>query len=225
MPPAALIPAPDGISLEALVGDVGFPMPGGRMLLGGSLALAAGTLLSGVLASQESRVLFVDGANSFDPYIVARYARRVGLHPKTILDRDDFLLSRAFTCHQLTILLEERVRERLRESPALLVVSGPLNTFMDESIPWREARALFRRLRGALLKIGEEFPLLLAQPPVHGARERRTLFRELASLAETVASVEEDERGPKIRVIKPVAKVLRPGEGGNLALLASREER
>ncbi|MFQ5912185.1 MAG: hypothetical protein ACE5JS_03280 [Nitrospinota bacterium] len=199
-------------------------MPRDRMLLGGNLSLAAAALLSGVLASQGGRVLFVDGANAFDPYIVARYVRRIGLHPRDILDREDFLLARAFTCHQLTILLEERVHERLEKDPAFLVVSGPLHTFMDESVPWREVRALFRRLHRALGKLSEGAPVLLAQPPVHGSRQRRILFRELTSLVETVALVEEDEWGPRVRVIKPVTKILRPRDGGNFGLLANREE-
>jgi hypothetical protein len=197
---------------------------GRRVLIGGHLAVAAATLFSGLLVSQENQVLYVDGANAFDPYIVARYARRIGLHPKDILDREDFLLSRVFTCHQLTILLEERVLERVVGGNTLLIVSGPFNTFMDESVPWREVKALFRRLQKALVRIGQQAPFLLAQPPVHGSKERRLLLRELASLVETVAWVEEDEQGPRVRVMKPVRNVLRPGKEGELALLRNREE-
>lgn len=212
------------VSLEALLGGRFLARPEGRILLGGGLALAAGTLFSGILAAQGSRVLFVDGANAFDPYIVARYARRIGLHPKDLLDRQGFLLSRVFTCHQLTVLLEERVWEHLERGPACLILSGLLNTFMDESVPLREVRALFQRLLRALQRIGRETSLLLAQPPIHGSRERQPFLRELACLAETVASVEEDERGLRVRLIRPVAKVLRPGAGESLHLLARRED-
>ena len=211
-----------GVPLEALVGEVRIQIPRGRVLLGGSLALPAATLLSGVLAASGGRVLFVDGANAFDPYIVARYARRIGLHPEDILNREGFLLSRAFTCHQLTVLLEERVQGLLEKDPALVVVSGPLNTFMDEGIPWQEVKALFKRLQTALLRISA--PLLIAQPSVAGARERRTLFRELPSLVETVALAEKDKWGPRVKILKPLTQTLRPTEGGTLPLLAHWEE-
>lgn len=212
-----------GIPLEALVGEVRAKIPRGRVLLGGGLALPAATLLSGVLAASGGRVLFVDGANAFDPYVVAYYARRIGLHPKDVLDREGFLLSRAFTCHQLTVLLEERVKEYLERDPALLVVSGPLTTFMDEGVPWREVRALFRRLERALLGV-ERTPLLIAQPSLPGAKERQALFRELPSWVETVALAEKDEWGPRVRVLKPLTRILRPGEGGALPLLTHWEE-
>ena len=219
----SIVSVSPGIPLEALVGEVRVPVPMGRVLLGGSLALPAATLLSGVLAASGGRVLFVDGANAFDPYVVASYARRIGLHPKEILDRENFLLSRAFTCHQLTVLLEERVQEHLERNPALLVVSGPLTTFMDEGVPWREVKALFKRLQRTLLGVGRT-PLLIAQPSVPGAKERQALFRELPSLVETVALAERDEWGPRVRILKPLTRTLRPGEGGALLLLAHWEE-
>jgi len=218
---SAVLMAPVQNPLEALVRELWSHRPK-PVLLGGGLAIPAATALSAVLVFQHRKVIFVDGANRFNPYNVARYARRIGCHPKDILDAKNFLLARAFTCHQLIVLLEERVRKHLDDGPAILVVSGPLNTFMDESVPWKEIRALFRRLKKSLFQISETSSLLLAQHSVDGSRERHRLMRGLSSAAETMAIIEASDRGPQVKIVKPERKVIRAGE--ELALITAQGE-
>lgn len=198
------------VPLEALLGQIEDFESRGCTLVKGGLSLVTGTLLSGILVSRGNRVLFVDAANAFDPYTVARYARRIGSHPQNLLNQRGFLLSRTFTCHQLTVLLEERIQQHLNDIPAIVVISGPLNRFMDENFPWRECKTLFGRFYNAIKKISQEVPLLIVQPIVAvGSWRRRSLFRELIILAETFMSVEADGEGVKIQMMKPVRKVIR----------------
>ena len=218
---STVLMAPGRNPLEALVRELWSHRPK-PVLLGGGLSIPAATALSAVLVSQHRKVIFVDGATRFNPYNVARCARRIGCHPKEILDAKHFLFARAFTCHQLTVLLEEKVRKHLDDGPAILVASGPLNTFMDESVPWREVRALFRRLKKSLFQISETSSLLLAQHSVGGPRERHGLMRGLSSAAETMAIVEASDGGPQVKIVKPERKVIRAGEA--LALITAQGE-
>ena len=216
---STVVMAPVRNPLEALVRELWSHRPK-PVLLGGGLAIPAATALSAVLVSQHRKVIFVDGANRFNPYNVARYARRIGRHPKDILDAKHFLFARAFTCHQLIVLLEERVRKHLDDGPAIVVVSGPLNTFMDESVPWKEIRALSRRLKKSLSQISETSSLLLAQHSVGGPRERHGLMRSLGSSAKTVVIIETSDRGPHVEIVKPEKKVIEAGE--ELALITAQ---
>jgi hypothetical protein len=97
------------------------------------------------------RVLYVDGANCFDPYIPAGMARQAGLDPRRVLDR--LLLSRAFTCHQLETLIVDRLDAAIRaRRPGLVVIAGWGHLFHDENVPPREALRLLeataRHVRG-----------------------------------------------------------------------------
>ena len=57
--------------------------------------------------AREKPVVFLDGANSFDPFLISKIARRAGLVPEELLGR--IHISRAFTCHQMAALVVERL--------------------------------------------------------------------------------------------------------------------
>ncbi len=210
MPGSTITSFSHDIPLEALLGEIGGFESRGCTLVKGGLSLITGTLLSGILVSRGNQVLFVDAANAFDPYILSRYARRIGSHPQKLLNQRGFLLSRAFTCHQLTVLLEERIHQHLNGTSAIVLVSGPLNRFMDGNFARREAKTLFWRFHKAIQKISQDFPLLIIQPiVVAGSRWQHSLFSELVILAKTFMSVETDGEGVKIRMVKPVKKVIK----------------
>ena len=63
----------------------------------------------------ESRILYLDGANQISPLLIARFARERGREPS--LFNRLIRVSRAFTCFQLTALVE-RTPTFLRQFPA-----------------------------------------------------------------------------------------------------------
>jgi len=93
------------------------------------LELAAHLVLRGSL-----RVM--DCGNRFNAYILARklYRLRRG-DPKQVLER--VYVSRAFTCYQVTALLEQAA---VCTDPTLLI--DLLDTFYDQSVPLGERRRL-----------------------------------------------------------------------------------
>ena len=73
-----------------------------------------------------------DGANSFDPLLIAKIARRAGLIPEELLGR--IHISRAFTCHQMEALVVERLAGAFRRfGTNVAIVSGLLDTFPHEA--------------------------------------------------------------------------------------------
>ena len=89
-----------------------------------------------------SSVVFVDGGNSFSPYLVAELARNYGLDSRAALE--NIYVSRAFTAYQLSSLILEKLEPFLKSKKAkLLVVSDISSLFFDKDIPKTEAKDLF----------------------------------------------------------------------------------
>jgi RecA/RadA recombinase len=99
-----------------------------------------------------SSVVFVDGGNSFSPYIVAELARDHGLDSRAALE--NIHVSRAFTAYQLSSLILEKLEPFLKSKKAsLLVVSDIASLFFDRDTPRTEARDLFIKTSAKLSDI------------------------------------------------------------------------
>jgi hypothetical protein len=87
----------------------------------------------------DSNVLFVDGGNLFDPYSISRYSVEHELNPENVIER--ILISRAFTHHQLSTLITEKLPTTMEETKAkIAVVSDISSLFCDPDIRGREKR-------------------------------------------------------------------------------------
>jgi hypothetical protein len=167
---------------------------------------------------REGRVLYVDGANAFDPYTLVRIARRAGTDARGLLSR--LKVTRAFTCHQLETLLCERLAAAVvAERPALVVVAGWSDLFHDENVPEREAMRLLERTARAVQSVAARaVPVLgthLTEPET-GRLPRLTAC--LTAAAEGVIAVSREEGEVRLTRVKPSAPALPPlaVEEGNL---------
>lgn len=68
----------------------------------------------------NSKVIFLDGGCSFNPSVLVRLSRQNGLD-KTVVLRN-IMLSRAFTCFQLTNFVETKLEKTLEDTGSRLVV-------------------------------------------------------------------------------------------------------
>jgi hypothetical protein len=150
----------------------------------------------------------VDAANRFDPYALAREARRRGLAPETALSRVQ--VARAFTSHQLLHLLHGDLLRRL-EPGGLVLVLGPVSLFYDEQVPLAERRRLFRELVQLLARVKAGHPLLLLQPPRPRGAANRHFGRLLAPLLDYWVEVGSGEQGQASRRGASAAAALPPG--------------
>ncbi len=166
--------------------------------------------LSALAAFLGFRVLVADGANTFDPYLVARFARKENLPPPLLLKK--ISIARAFTCHQLATLIQERLEPLLNpETYALVVLLGPGTMFFDEDVPGAEAAFLFRQTLAKINKMAGEKVFFLLSQSRRGINQRRIFFlRELQQMADVVLQLKPAAEDEEIIFAKPPLILRRP---------------
>lgn len=127
----------------------------------------------------NSSVVFVDGGNIFNPYVVAGIARGYGLNPKAVLE--NIYVSRAFTAYQLSSLILERLEAALKKHRSKLVIVSDIATlFLDRDIPMTEARDLFMKVCGKLSQLAEDRGVIVVSTFRRHRSSSRSLFFEAA---------------------------------------------
>jgi len=173
-----------------------------------SLSAAAHVLL------KEIPVTLVDGANRFDLYSIAEFARRVTrseflgtgctlvercVAPERLLE--SIFISRAFTCYQMEAVITERLPAFVKRTHSpMVIIFGLLDTFYDEQAPLFEVKASLQRIIGALHRLKRDnVSILLASLDMKlESKERNSLFPKLMSAMDRVFYVTEDEGGQRI---------------------------
>src|SRR5882672_3523764 len=100
------------------------------------------------LLAEGKRVLCLDGANRFDPLLIARLARQRG---REVAEFNRCIrVARAFTCFQLTELLVRVPRLLEKFAADALVVTALPDLYFDEDVRERDASVTFRHALDAL---------------------------------------------------------------------------
>lgn len=81
------------------------------------------------ITQYQNYCIFIDGANSFDPYLLSKLANIMKQNPKEVLNK--IILSRAFTCHQLASLILHETEIIERFPTHLIAISDLLHLFKD----------------------------------------------------------------------------------------------
>ena len=142
------------------------------------------------LGGLESKVLFVDGSNTFKLYDVSSFAQRCGVDPWKVLE--NVFVSRAFTAYQLTSVVFEQMQDAIEDyGVRVVILSDLVRLFLDKDVPKREAQEVFLQLTSYLAKFAENKRVVLVASHPSGFWSRRSRFFEetLCSRAKVVASV------------------------------------
>jgi len=108
----------------------------------------------------DSSVVFIDGGNCSDPYLLASYARQYGFHPKKALRR--VATSRAFTMYQLANLVTRELPKAIDDyGSKIVIISDILGTFNEPELNREEARRVIDAVRRGMREIREEKKVLL----------------------------------------------------------------
>jgi len=140
----------------------------------------------------NSRVVFIDGGNTFDPYAVSAIAQEYGLEPKSVLER--IFISRAFTAYQLTALIFEKLEEALkRYRSKLVIVSDIAGLFLDRDVPKIESRDIFMKMAHYLSDLASKRRAVVVASYFPRPYSSRSLFLEsvLFGRATTVIGLKE----------------------------------
>jgi len=130
----------------------------------------------------NSRVVYVDGGNTFDLYAVSAIAQEYGLDPKSVLEK--ILVSRAFTAYQLTELVFEKLEAASkRYRSKLVVISDITGLFLDRDVPKIEGRDLFLKMTQHLLDLASRRRAVVVASYFPRSYCRKNLFLESVLLA------------------------------------------
>jgi hypothetical protein len=151
-----------------------------------SLLLAVRAQLLYQLGGLESSVVFVDGGNTFRLYEVSRVARLHHLQPRQVLQR--IFISRAFTAHQMTSIILEKLDEAIaRYHAKLVIISDFAGLYLDKDVPAEESREIFSQVSTHLSKFAEENRvIILATCPPHPYSRRNAFFHAVACARSTI---------------------------------------
>lgn len=171
--------------------------PNGLVVLFGHAAVYRLGLCAAVdRALAGEPVLYLAGANVFDPFLVGRLAKAGRVAPAKVLQQ--IHVSRAFTCHQMVRLVTDCLPSALRTYDARVVVlSGSLETLYDQSVPEQEALRLFRSMLVGLQRLVHDHVQLLCVSPlsVMAPEPRRRFLPTLQAQAHRVIEVREEDNG------------------------------
>ena len=135
-------------------------------------------------------VWVLDGANSFNAYVVARLARRWGFAPEPILER--IKLSRAFTGYQMNELVTRRLASALGPPQRTAVFClGLLETFYDEDVKLIDAVRMIRMISATFAALAQRgyTILITAREPRAEQKERLVLLNLLKASAQRVERI------------------------------------
>lgn len=174
------------------------------------------------LLGEGKRVLCLDGANRFDPLLIARLARQRGIEAAEF--NRAIRVSRAFTCFQMTELLVRVPRFIEKFAADALIVTALPDLYLDEDVRDRDAGVTFRHALDALQALeplplgvavfsegatfGAPSPSCVAGPhrgrfePRPGAPgPRQQMFKQLAAQATELWRFALDGENDKLRLI------------------------
>lgn len=192
----------------------GFPAekPVRKALVVGARPEGLAVYLSALAASVGFKVVVADGANSFDPYMVSKFARKERLQPDELLKK--ISVARAFTCHQLFTLIRDRLDGVVSPGGRCLVVFlGPCTMFFDEDVPGEEAALLFRKMLAKVQEMSGRGIFFLMSQSFSGFNKRRSfLVRDLARFSDAVLKLKSSSDVLHVALDKPPLTFRRPWE-------------
>ena len=99
-------------------------------------------IIVNTVKSSEKDVIYIDGGNSLNPYLLTAACRLFRVDADSVLRRVQ--VARAFTVFQLDTLITQSLERILaKHRPRLVLVACISELFLDRDVNWFEARTLF----------------------------------------------------------------------------------
>jgi len=138
----------------------------------------------------EADVLFLDGGNLFDPYLLSDFARQSELDPFPILD--GIHVSRAFTHPQLTTLITQKLPEAVDKYHAkLVVISDIISLYLDQPSRMRDIDAIFRKVLTFLSILAQRKRIIVVATHLTSTPKSRSLETKLFRHAQTLIHLKD----------------------------------
>jgi hypothetical protein len=155
----------------------------------------------------DSPVVWLDGRNTFNIYNVIEIARGLGLDPERVLR--SVYLSRAFTCHQMSSLVLEKLWDAVKRFESKLVMISDLpNLYLESDIPREEAVKAFVPVVEELRNSSNRKDVLIIvtsiEYPFVGGKSQ--VSEVLASNADFILRMRERRRGVEVELERHSSK-------------------
>jgi len=149
----------------------------------------------------DSTVIYVDGGNTFNPYIISTVAQQYDLDPKFTLEK--IFVSRAFTAYQLSALIFETLENALRQYGSKLVLISDITAlFLDRDVPSREAVGIFNKIKVYLSELVKQKDIIIISSCFpHKGRYRRRFFLESVLLGGASLVIRLNESKGKLQFV------------------------
>jgi DNA repair protein RadA len=162
---------------------------GSKSVLSLSSLLCVRAQLPPQLGGLGSRVIFVDGGNSFKFYQIARLARLHNLNPEKILKK--IHIARAFTAYQITTLILEKLKETVsRYNAKLVIISDILRYYCDNDIDPDESYQIYKQVLAYLSRFAKENNVILIVTEKH---QDKRLHDLTVAKADTVIQINQSK--------------------------------
>jgi len=115
----------------------------------------------------SKKVVYIDGNNRFNPYMISKLAAARRLSPRSVLE--SFLISRAFTFEQMVEVLENRINEL--DQVKMLIVSGI--TTLWPNYKQSTFEGLLKAIAGIKKSLLKNNPVLILTAPLNKYSEFR----------------------------------------------------
>jgi hypothetical protein len=150
----------------------------------------------------ESSVIFIDGGNHFDPYLISENARLFGLNAEELLK--NIWVSRAFTVYQLVSLITEKLVSFIdKKNPRLVVISDIVSLFCNSNIGIFEAKRIFNSIVLFLWKLAKKKNIVFVVTSISSNSDRKQrLELYLFGRADIVIGIDTGEQSAKIMLEK-----------------------
>jgi hypothetical protein len=200
------------------LGHVAF-LYGSWQCLAASLLLCVRTQLGPHYDGLDSKAIFIDGGNTFDPHLATEYAERFSLDQDLVLDH--IFVSRAFTCHQLTSLIAQMLPEAVPKlGIKFIVASDMVKLYRDPDVRSDESLCLLKTALNSLVATARlERSIVLATSLnektsdsfLHVVKQRVNIvlrFEERGHSTRVVLEKHPTRSGERLLIKQPAPKVL-----------------
>lgn len=139
----------------------------------------------------ESKAIFIDGGNTFDPCLIAEYAEQLFLDSDKVLE--NILVSRAFAYHQLTSLIANNLRPWIdRLNIKLAVISNILEPYCDPDVAGKQSSIFFKVALNSLVNAIKEKKIVAIVTSLHDRYlHKNSFFKQIAYHSDIIAKLED----------------------------------
>jgi hypothetical protein len=133
------------------------------------------------LGGLESKVVFIDAANSSSLSNILQAAEQQQLDPKIALGK--VINMRAYTAYRLTSLIMEELEEAVTMSNAkIVVISDIVCSFLNDNIDDQEAKAVYSQVMGYLASFAKRHRIIIIATYLpHESNRRNSILKEISS--------------------------------------------